>query len=327
MIGTLVGFEDAQARAKDNKARTFQRVAGDGRSGYERAFLADFPDLALNPSFKLEKGQSVFTIGSCFARNIEWFLAHNGMSCPTASFMVEDGLYERTGIGARNGAINAYTSHAMRDIIHLPEWDNPLERGALQVDDDLWSDMLVTGLRFLSTSELYSVRRRLSDTYRTLRKADAVFITLGYTETWFDNLDGVFVNKSPANHRSTRKHADRYKFMNADVVGVRSALEDMVAHIRALTNDRAKIILTVSPVPLAGTFTHRDVVVANQYSKATLHSAAIAMTDAHDFIDYFPSYEMVTMCRSGEVWEHDGVHVKTAFVKQIMQRFMAAYLA
>lgn len=45
-----------------------------------------FPEF--KPSFKLEPGASIFTIGPCFARNIEEVLLPLGFKLPTASFSV-----------------------------------------------------------------------------------------------------------------------------------------------------------------------------------------------------------------------------------------------
>ena len=58
-------------------------------------------------------------------------------------------------------------------------------------------------------------------------------------------------------------------------------------------NPQAKIIVTVSPVPLIATYEDRHVLVSNCYSKAALRVAAEEIVAARPDIAYFPSYEIV----------------------------------
>jgi hypothetical protein len=97
--------------------------------------------------------------------------------------------------------------------------------------------------------------------------------------------------------------------------------------VRVATGGRAKMIITTSPVPLHATFTNRDVICANQYSKSTLLSAAVELASNHDWIDYYPSYEMVMGTARDLAWLEDGVHVKPALIDQVIGRFTQAYLA
>jgi hypothetical protein len=327
MIGELQQFEDASNSASRNKYRLFQRTAGKTDCGVDRAFSGTFPDIALNPKFKIQRGSTVFTIGSCFARTVEQFLARADVHCPTIDCIIPDELYERTGIGARNGALNAYTP---RSMLALLNWRSHAERdlvGALDVGEGKWIDMLVTGLRVLNRDELNLARGKILQTYAQLPKASTVVVTLGYTESWYDQRDKIWVNASPAGRRASMRHADRYKFMNASAADCYDALVHIIRNIRAQTDGKANIIFTVSPVPFHGTFTNRDVILANQYSKSTLLSTAVMIADRYDYVDYFPSYEMATMAPRELVWMEDGLHVKTSFVEQIMKRFTSGYIS
>jgi hypothetical protein len=86
------------------------------------------------------------------------------------------------------------------------------------------------------------------------------------------------------------------------------------------------VILTVSPVPLAATFTGRDVLVANMYSKSVLRAVAEEIRARFDFVDYFPSYESVMLSPRATTWEEDGVHVADAAVAVNVRRMVEAYL-
>ena len=64
----------------------------------------------------------------------------------------------------------------------------------------------------------------------------------------------------------------------------------------------------------------------NVYSKACLRAAVEELYWKYDFIDYFPSYEMVVMSNPTLVWEPDHRHVKPEFVRRIMAAFVRHYV-
>lgn len=321
----MVAFRDAWTRTSGNKNRIYTKRAGATDSGFERSVEADFPRLAVNPKFTIAPSDRIFTIGSCFARNIEAELEERQIEVITARHKLPDSLYELSGIGARNGALNAYTPHSMLDTLRLIEREDARTAGVLRMGDEQM-DMVTSGLRVMNDDEARQVRAMVLDTYADLPEAGLVIITLGYTETWWDNRDKMFVNRSPAGSVKTVKHADRYSFINVSAPQVIEALNEIVAIIRKRTEGRAKIIFTVSPVPLHGTFTDRDVVSANAYSKATLLSAAVTAVQHHDDVDYFPSYELVTMANPASTWEADGMHVGRPAIAKVMDSFLGSYL-
>lgn len=326
-MAVMQDFKSALALTNANKHRIYVKRAGDGSSGFERSIEAAFPDVAVKPKFKIDASAPVFTIGSCFARNIEAALYRKGFDIITRQCSIPGELYELTGLGARNGALNAYTAHSMLDLLRWPERPDRYTMGTLDLGGNQWADMMVSGLRNLSSEELALVRNQILGTYEALSGARTVIITLGYTESWFDTQDNIFVNKSPAGSRSTLKSGSRYQFMNADAASISSALDEIIAVIRRKTSDQAQIVLTTSPVPLHGTFTDRDVICANLYSKATLLSSAVNAAERYEYVDYYPSYEMVTYASADDAWEDDGVHVKPSLVEKVLERFVDAYVS
>lgn len=72
-----------------------------------------------------------------------------------------------------------------------------------------------------------------------------------------------------------------------------AALERSIEMFRA-ANPGLRFLLTVSPVPLTATASGRHVLVATMESKAILRTAAAEVAAGKDFVDYFPSYEIVT---------------------------------
>lgn len=328
-LGTHQEFADVRDSLSGNRFRNFAPAAvRTGRSGSERIRENDFPILEIIPKFRIARTSRFFTIGSCFARNIEIELFKNKFDVLTARSIFPAELYGLAG-GARNGALNAYTPHSMDSLVSLPDRPDAERAGILRLseDKDEWADMLLSGLRTpLNGEETKLGRDILLSTYRQLPSADVVVITLGYTEGWYDKIDDIYVNRSPGTSKQTMRHGDRYAFANADSVAVRKHLDSIVANINAKTGGRARIIITVSPVPFAATWTSRDAVIANSYSKCTLATEANYLASRHDNIDYFPSYEMVTLGNPDTTWEADGVHVKDDTVRRIIGMFIEKYI-
>jgi hypothetical protein len=316
--------DEVFAQARNNKARIYED-AGHGTSGAERLRGDVLETLQHRPKFKIEPTEPFFAIGSCFARNLELHLSNVVKECITAACVFSDDLYQLKGFGSRNGALNAYTPGSMCALVEFASRPDSNRVGTLQVGDNEWADMMAAGLRFLNLDELSLVRSQLLDTYRRLSEARTVVITLGYTEAWRDVHDDIFVNRAPAGSAKLGRRASRYEFINMSVKQTIESLDQIVQSIHRQTSGQAKVIMTVSPVPLASTFEESDVVLANDYSKATLLCAASDVCARYDFVDYFPSYQYVRYSAASEAWESDGVHVRTPLVKRVVGRFAELY--
>ena len=153
-----------------------------------------------------------------------------------------------------------------------------------------------------------------SEYFIRISSADVVVITLGLTETWFNALHDLYLNAAPSLW-SVRRYTDRFKFERTDVAFNSHALESSYALLR-----------TVSPVPLGTTFTTDDVFVANMYSKSTLRASAQTFAEAHDDVDYFPSYELVMMSRREAAFGHDCLHVGDETVGHVISAFTSTYI-
>jgi hypothetical protein len=110
-------------------------------------------------------------------------------------------------------------------------------------------------------------------------------------------------------------------------VTVGDMLDDL-SHIYGMVkaHTRARMIVTVSPVPLHATFTPLDVRVANTESKARIRAAVSEFVERHPDVSYFHSYEMVTTAeRLSDFMLEDGRHVSSLAVDYILQQFLAQY--
>jgi hypothetical protein len=88
-------------------------------------------------------------------------------------------------------------------------------------------------------------------------------------------------------------------------------------------NPRARVVLTVSPVPLMATAEDRHVLVSTTYSKSVLRVAAEMLTGALSDVFYFPSYEIVTgNYTRGSYFADDLRSVREEGVQHVMSLFL-----
>ena len=112
-------------------------------------------------------------------------------------------------------------------------------------------------------------------------------------------------------------------FHNLTVDEVVADMAAFVTRLRAI-NPAARIILTVSPVPLAATALDRHVAVSTSYSKAVLRVACEALCARFAGLAYFPSYEVITSSATGGGYlAADRRSVLESGVEHVMRLFFA----
>jgi hypothetical protein len=121
---------------------------------------------------------------------------------------------------------------------------------------------------------------------------DVLVFTLGLTECLASREDGAVFPLCPG-VLGGRFDKKRHEFVNRDFEDVVSDMTTFVAELRAI-NPEARVILTVSPVPLIATAEPRHVLVSTIASKSTLRVACEKIVKACTGVAYFPSYEIVT---------------------------------
>ena len=81
-------------------------------------------------------------------------------------------------------------------------------------------------------------------------------------------------------------------------------------------------------VTLNATYEPRNVLSSTTYSKATLRSAADDVAGALPYVDYFPSYEIITCPQvQGRYFEDDLRELKEIGVRHVMCVYSKHYLA
>lgn len=266
-------------------------------------------------------GKSFFTMGSCFAREVEFALSRFGQ---TVLSKVEPG----SPIAFRKGGYtNRYNTAAMVNELEfalgLREF-NPASIVYADKDKELYQDLHSHPAGGFCTIEEAKARRaEINKLFSRIREADVFICTLGLTEVWFDTETGEYLNVSPTRKAVEDYYPGRFEFRVLDHADNMKNLARIYDIVRTHLKPDLKIIVTVSPVPLLATFSGRDVVQANTFSKSTLRSCAESWVYAHPGeIEYFPSFEMAMNSNRDVVWQEDLIHVTAPFVREIMRSFL-----
>lgn len=283
--------------------------------GGARSFGPDIcATIDFTPRFSLSRDARIFTIGSCFAREIEEALVAQQFNVLTRS-----GRF-----GYSHGYLNRYNTYAMMQEIELAIGSRQFDqRSIAQLGDSGFTDLTSYG-RFETEAEALELRRQTTALFRGLAEADFVIITAGLSEVWYDRAFDCYTNIAPS--AAALRYPDRFEFRLLGFRDNAEALRRLVQQIRTLRPD-CNILMTVSPVPLNATFVDRDVLISNTYSKACLRAATEEIYWTHPYVDYFPSFEMVTLSDPELVWETDRRHVRRDFVTRITAEFIRRYVA
>jgi tetratricopeptide (TPR) repeat protein len=294
----------------------------DGRR--DDARLQGVASVDLKPGFAFNVGEKVFTVGSCFARNIERRLGELGFDVITRvlSFTPEEADPKDWA-----NILNKYNTPVMlNELAWALDPATPFPEDSLvEAEDGMWADLHLPNFCITGAREMVLGRRRkLEALYRRLPECRIVVVTLGMVEAWFDTRSGLYLNAPPPGP-ALRREPDRFELHVLSVKETADALEAMHGLLKRFGHPEFRIMLTVSPVPLKATFTGRDCLAANTYSKAALRAAAEEFAWAHAEVDYFPSYEMVTLTSREQAFDRDNIHVTRETVDVIMDRVMLKY--
>ena len=285
--------------------------------------LIPFAAPNFEPSFEILPGESVFTMGSCFARYIESFLAKKGFTVPVSTFFAPpEECHDVWPAGP--SLFTMFTPFSMLNKIRFAVGDVDPKLALIEVpggylDLQLHTDKPVTYERAVERhNEIYQLVKN------ALKNSRIAVVTLGLVEAWFDNQNQIYTNHTPS-IQLVRANPGRYSFEALSPETVFGAVDDLIALMKRHGHPEQRLLLTVSPVPLGRTFTAQDAMTANAYSKAVLRTAAEIAVRKYDHVDYFPSYESVTLSERETTWEPDGLHVKAPAVQFNVDNMLKSY--
>jgi hypothetical protein len=175
---------------------------------------------------------------------------------------------------------------------------------------------------FASEAEMRADRAQHLGRVRAMFETlDILVFTLGLTEAWVSKTDGACFPLCPGVAGGVFDPA-LHEFRNLRMADVRAQIGAFVARLHAV-NPGARLVLTVSPVPLAATASGNHVLPATLYSKSALRAAAQEAAEDLPGVHYFPSYEIVTGPQArGRFFAEDLREVTEEGVEQVMRIFL-----
>jgi GSCFA family len=279
------------------------------------------------PKFKFSRDDKFYAIGSCFARGIESALAARKVIVESAApefAKLQPANKEPSGLGF----LNKYNTFSILNELRWaldPTAVFPRD-SIVQLTGTTWYDPHTNPtLEFVGLEETFERRALMQTVTKRIKDCRAVVVTLGLAEVWRDAKADVFVNRTPI-PSLIKTEPDRYEFQLSNFAQNWANLEMIHKLLTTYGHPDARIIVTVSPVPLMNTFSTMDIVVANSWAKSLLRTVSQEWADVHSNVDYFPSYEIVQNSDRQETWEDDLRHVKGPGVQQIMDLFLREYI-
>ena len=246
------------------------------------------------------KSTPITAIGSCFADNITRFLHEKGYNVfgkhlNMASHVIRFG----------EGMVNTFA------ILQQFEWAFE----GKSFPENLW---------FSQDKEIASLSPEVqAETRAIFEQTDLFIMTLGLSEIWFDKRTGDALWRAvPSSLFDENVHGFRVSSHQENYEN----LAKIVSLIRT-AKPRAKIVFTVSPVPLMATFRPISCLTASSVSKSILRSAVDQLLRDHasdSNLFYFPSYEIVKEFFV-DPYQEDNRHPKDEVVRFIMETFERHY--
>ena len=292
----------------------------------------------LNKQPIITKNTKVCLMGSCFADEMGWVLAENNInigeveytpsmrhvSYPWGTFFSPMSIADILEISLNQKTEEFFDEKTFIRVPRSLEGSHYEKLNQLSTNDDF--KLINLFFKARSDTKDYKLAKKIIkqklDLLRTsILDADVVIVTLGLIETWVDKC------KKKAWHSF---HGDTLKKTSIENLAQFKQLNftEVCEYIKKIINliEDKKIIFTISPIPLNFTFTNRDVVLANKYSKSVLRAAVDSFIDDKK-IFYFPSLEIVQDCVGWpNSFKKDKRHVKVEVFKDyIAPKFISSF--
>ena len=267
-----------------------------------RSAVAEYSPIEMDgvyePRFDITPDTRIAAAGSCFAQHIARQFKNRGyrfIDAEPAPQMFDAKTAQDFSYGqysARYGNI-----YSVRQLVQL------FNRAAGRFDplDDVW---MTDGRAFdpfrptiqpggyADDAEMKADRAyHLDQVNGLLAQTDLFVFTFGLTEAWINTEDNAVLPTCPGTHAGTYD-PKRYAFQNFRFSQVLNDAVDFIEMARGI-NPQMRFLFTVSPVPLTATATDQHVLPATVYSKSVLRTVCGELMAACDYVDYFPSYELV----------------------------------
>ncbi len=213
----------------------------------------------------------ITAFGSCFAENISNWLSSRNFRVLTK----DENARAAYVVACGEGMVNSFVIRQQFEWA----WENKI------FDQALWHGY---------KAEEYGYDPEIqAETKRIFDETEVFILTFGLSEVWYDEpTNNVFWRTIPKESYDPSRH----KFRVSTVEENRENLEAIYALIRKHRPD-AKVIFTLSPIPLIATFRDNSCLTSNSVSKSVLRVAIDETMRAHQdegVLFYWPSYEIIT---------------------------------
>ncbi|MCC6007453.1 MAG: GSCFA domain-containing protein [Rhodobacteraceae bacterium] len=282
------------------------------------------------PAFPLAHGMRVIGLGSCFARHMAPWLRAAGLDLPDHE-PPPPGMDRATALRFGHLAYPCRTGniYTVRQMLQLVQ---DARTGAVHPADVWWRggrahDALRPGVEpggLDNADEVLALRRaHLARVHEMFVQAEVLVFTLGMAEAWACAARGRVYPLAPG-ILAGEMDPDRFRLEMFCHAAIRDDLRALRRTLREI-NPQLRMVLTVSPVPLAATATGDHALVSNTAAKAALRSAAGEMAARHTDVDYFPAWEIVMHPGRGQPpFGPDLRDVRAEVVAQVMRCFLTA---
>ena len=282
--------------------------------------------------FSIDPEHKISTAGSCFAQHISRHLTKAGFNFQDfepAPPLLPQHLRQKFNYGTYSARYcNIYTARQLHQLVdralgHFSPVEQPWRMADGVVDP---FRPLLEPVPFADVTELERSRAdHMAAVREMLHKSDIIIFTLGLTEGWISKADGAVRPLCPGTAGGSFSEM-AYEFKNFNYFEIFEDLVGAFSKIKSL-NPSIRFVLTVSPVPLTATKTEDHVMVATSYSKAVLRAVAGHVASEVDFVEYFPSYELIAApSMKGLFFDHNMRTVNEAGVSYVMTHFFDQHL-
>lgn len=254
----------------------------------------------LPPAPFIGKATRITAFGSCFAQHLTNYLYERrynvlGKHLDLQSHIIRFG----------EGIVNSFA------ILQQFEW--ALE--GKEIPDGLWFG---AGREIASVDP--AIRRETRD---VIQQTEVFVITLGLSEIWYDKASGeAFWRAIPATLFDPARHGFRVSTVEENFRNL-CRIRELIRRARP----EAKLVVTLSPVPLMATFRPVSCITASSVSKAILRVAIdelMRSPAADGNVFYFPAYEIVKDLHR-DPFGPDNRHPRPAIVRSVMATFERHY--
>jgi hypothetical protein len=281
------------------------------------------------PKFDITREDSILTAGSCFAQHISRALVSAGFAwyqAERAPFGLNDKTAKQFGYGIfsfRTG--NIYTTRMLTQLLAWAIDPDSQDREVWEENGAFFDPVRpqIEPGGFEAVEELFMARTATLDAIRQGVEKSSIFVfTLGLTEGWVNSQTGLCYSSCPGT-LGGQFDDNQHAFENLQYPDILADLEKIRDQLHQI-NPQIKMLLTVSPVPLAATAAPgQHVLSATMRSKSILHAAAGYFQSLHDDVDYFPSYEIVSHPGlNRQMFDDDRRSVLPEGVDFVMQHFL-----